>query len=900
MFPILYYKDLDYSGLKSKFDKVVTSLSQGDFKSADVKKLKPTGYFRAKLDDTNRLLFLPVKHQGHTHFLMLEVIKNHDYNKSRFLAGSELKEENIIANDMSQQNISYDMKFVQKNRPVRLLDKFIMFDDRQDDIIQHPLPLIIIGSAGSGKTSVTLEKLKTLTGHCLYISLSSYLVSHTQKIYYAHGYQNSDQELDFLSFEEFLETIKIPGGKEITASEFMKWFHNQATSKNIKDGRKLFEEFRGVITGADASVNYLSKDRYMSLGVKQSIYLEEQRQEVYQLFEKYLNFLKKENYHDSNITANEYQSLAEKKYDAVVIDEVQDFTNSQLSLVLNSLKQSGQFLLCGDANQIVHPNFFSWSNLKSYFHTTDAFHTHKITQILTKNYRNSPEVTELANRILKFKNYRFGSVDKESHYLVESVSQSTGEVSCLGMTPKIVKEFNEKTSSSIHYAVLVLHESDKAKAALHFKTPLIFTVQEAKGLEYQNIILYNFISNESRYTEIAKGMDASYLTVDFEYARAKKKTDKSLETYKFYINALYVAVTRSVKNVYLIEEVPKHRFLQLLEVNEINNLLLQEETSSSDEWQKEASKLAMQGKKEQAQAIEEKVLKKQQVPWEVINKDVLQQLIQKCLVTKKVSKKEQITLLNYALVYNDQKLITQLTQFGLKAAQNLNKSMTLLEDAYFREYMYRNSTAMLGNINRYGIAFRNTFNMTPLMCAAYVGNSEHIAELTQLGADINEVDNNNQTALFIALSKATKDDKYLKNKLPDIYQTLIPDAISLQINDKLIKIPAHKGEFLLLLWMMMYLRYESHNVKPGLILAFTAVKLFEMFSSFSDKITPVFRKKRQYISSILSKNEVNSTHPYNYKLFKRIKRGVYTVNPDVKMRISGEWVNVSEMSDHEA
>ena len=35
--------------------------------------------------------------------------------------------------------------------------------------------------------------------------------------------------------------------------------------------------------------------------------------------------------------------------------------------------------------------------------------------------------------------------------------------------------------------------------------------------------------------------------------RARDKTDKSLEVYKFYVNALYVALTRAVRNVYLIE-----------------------------------------------------------------------------------------------------------------------------------------------------------------------------------------------------------------------------------------------------------------------------------------------------------------------------------------------------------
>jgi hypothetical protein len=890
MFPILYYNNLNYSGLKSKFEKVVAAISRGDFKSADVKKLKPTSYLRAKLDDTNRLLFLPIKHNEKTYLLILEVIKNHDYDKSRFLAGATINENNFIATEV-ETDTTETLKSIQDNRPVHLLDKFVVFDDAQNDVMQYPLPLIVIGSAGSGKTSVTLEKLKQLTGNCLYISLSRYLVGHTQKIYYSHNYVNDDQELDFLSFEEFLETIKIPRGKEITANNFMQWFSKQPTSKLVKDGRKLFEELRGVITGSDALTPYLDRDSYYNLGIKQSIYLEDQRPEVYRLFEKYLALLSEDNYHDSNIVASEYQKIVNQKYDAIVIDEVQDFTNSQLSLVLNSLKEKGQFLLCGDANQIVHPNFFSWSKLKSYFHEGDDLQTYSITRILTKNYRNTPEVTELANRVLRFKNYRFGSVDKESHYLVECISKTHGQVSCLESNQKVLEEFNEKTSTSINYAILVLHENDKAKASREFNSPLIFTVQEAKGLEYENIILYNFVSSESRYEEIAKGMDKSYLSAEFEYGRAKKKTDKSLETYKFYVNSLYVAITRSVKNVYIIEDNPQHKFLKLLEINEIKNVALQTEKSSENEWQKEASKLVMQGKDEQAQAIEDRILQRQQVPWEILDVSYLEGLIKKAFVDKSASKKEQIKLLNYAVLYNDHDLINRLRQSELKAAKSISKSIMLMEDQYFSDYAYRNNKKMHSNIKAYGLEFKNQFNLTPLMCAAYMGNELHVKELLELGANLYETDNKGRTPLMIAMSKSCVDNKYAQNKLPGIYNQVKPDSISVQIDNRLIKIDPRKAEFLFLLHLIAIVR--NHSV-VGKSVVFSAGNLSDNFSGLSSKIVPEFRKRRTYVSSILSKNEIDSKNPYSCKLFKRVKIGFYIINPEIKLRMKDNWVGIND------
>jgi len=74
VYPILYYNNLDCSGLESKFNKIIKFLQDGDFKSAEVKKLKPTDYFRAKLDITNRLLFKLIKHKDQQYLLILEPV----------------------------------------------------------------------------------------------------------------------------------------------------------------------------------------------------------------------------------------------------------------------------------------------------------------------------------------------------------------------------------------------------------------------------------------------------------------------------------------------------------------------------------------------------------------------------------------------------------------------------------------------------------------------------------------------------------------------------------------------------------------------------------------------------------------------------------------------------------
>lgn len=60
------------------------------------------------------------------------------------------------------------------------------------------------------------------------------------------------------------------------------------------------------------------------------------------------------------------------------------------------------------------------------------------------------------------------------------------------------RNLNDKTFCSTMFAVLVMKKEDKAAARKIFKTPLLFSIHESKGLEYENVILLDFISGNAR------------------------------------------------------------------------------------------------------------------------------------------------------------------------------------------------------------------------------------------------------------------------------------------------------------------------------------------------------------------------------------------------------------------
>jgi len=192
----------------------------------------------------------------------------------------------------------------------------------------------------------------------VYLTHSAYLAQNARELYYAHGFTYPNQEATFLSYREFIESLRVPPGREALWRDFADWFTRMRQSFKGIDPHQAFEEIRGVLAAGEDGP--LSREAYLALGVRQSIFQADARARLYDLFEKYRSWLAESKLFDLNLVAHEWQAFAVPRYDFMVIDEVQDLTRVQLVLALKTLKTAGHFLLCGDSNQIVHPNFFSW------------------------------------------------------------------------------------------------------------------------------------------------------------------------------------------------------------------------------------------------------------------------------------------------------------------------------------------------------------------------------------------------------------------------------------------------------------------------------------------------------------------------------------------------------------
>lgn len=889
---ILEYAGLDTSRVVRGYQKVIEALAAGNFRAAQVKKLSNLvhgKFYRARLDDTHRLLFTLVRRGDEVCVLVLETILNHDYDKSRFLRGAAIDESRIPDADWAEALAdAQPMRYLHPERStVHLLDKPLSFDDAQHAIFQEAAPLIVVGSAGSGKTALTLEKLKCVDGEVLYVTHSSYLAQSARDLYFAGGFEGSFQDAAFLSYRDFVESIEVPAGREATWRDFAAWFARMRQSFRNLDPHQAFEEIRGVLAADAAGV--LTRTAYRELGVRQSIYPAQARDEVYDLFERYCTWLADAGLYDLNLIAHAWLTRAAPRYDFVVIDEVQDMTPIQLSLVLRTLKHPGQFLLCGDSNQIVHPNFFSWSKVKSLFWNTPELAERQQLRVLRANFRNGEQVTRLANQLLRIKQSRFGSIDRESNFLVASVGGASGAIHLLQDKESTRKELDTRIRRSTAFAVLVMRDEDKAEARKAFSTPLLFSIHEAKGLEYPNIILYRIVSaHRDKFLEITHEVLPEDLVGDtLDYRRARDKTDKSLEIYKFFVNALYVGFTRAIDNLYLLESDPQHPLFALLGVHPVGEVKVDARQSSLEDWNREARKLELQGKAEQAAAIRSAILRQSPVPWPVLDQKQVEERLHKVFREGLPGGKLRQQLLDFATCFDLPLLAEKLAGDapGRAPRPTVQQHHVLGRKSYLG-YFAHNFKDILRQCEQHGLEHRLPMYLTPLMAAAAAGNVALVEALLERGADPEASDAFGWNPLHWAMREAFRDAKFARGPFAALYERLAPPVVDMKSGKRMVRIARHHAEYFLVQTLWVLFRSRFTHTQRRLDPAFDTAGILAVWKDLPANAVLPERNKRAHLSGILSRNEVDSNYPYNRALFRRLTQGWYQFNPELMVRRS--------------
>jgi hypothetical protein len=321
--------------------------------------------------------------------------------------------------------------------------------------------------------------------------------------------------------------------------------------------------------------------------------------------------------------------------------------------------------------------------------------------------------------------------------------------------------------------------------------------------------------------------------------------------------------------------------------------IIKEDISSDDDWKREARRLEMQGKTEQAEAIRKNILATEKPNWEPMTPECFQSVKKDALNPDSFNKKAKDRLFDFALLHNQLLVIDRLAELKYKRAERYESERASLFRKYYQHYKEDHVKMIVPLLNRYGIDYRDEHNFTPLHAAAYAGAVNIAKTLLSNGANPDVLDTFGKTPIRIALQQGFLLPDYARNKLGKIYSLLLSDSLKIQVDGQLIKIDSHKIEYLLI---NLFIAVQSMIIQTKQYHEEMGVKVDDLIGNiqhFSVAVMPAYRKKREYLLSLLAKHELGSLNQYNKKIFKRISRGYYLLNPELKILHNEEWTSIA-------
>ena len=351
---------------------------------------------------------------------------------------------------------------------------------------------------------------------------------------------DSEDDLDDDFDEEILPSqsdavkVKLQERREVTASYFAKviWpkISKHVTLQDVKiDPLLVWMEIKSFIKGSLDAIKtkegYLSLQEYEEIGRKMAPNYSQNRQEIYEIFKVYKDYLqhhRKEELHnvfdECDLTHSIYTRLNSLKdlpwsIHSIYIDEVQDFTQAELSIFIRICRDPNDLFLTGDtAQSIMRGISFRFKDLRSLFDRASKQQMTKKSKVqipkinkLEINFRSHTGVLKLAASVIELMKHFFPNS-------FDCLPDDEGMFK--GPTPKVlnchnisdlalVLRGNKRESSAIefgaHQVIIVQSEEAKKKIPDVLKAGIVLTVFESKGLEFDDVLLYDFF----KYSQVS-------------------------------------------------------------------------------------------------------------------------------------------------------------------------------------------------------------------------------------------------------------------------------------------------------------------------------------------------------------------------------------------------------------
>lgn len=563
---------------------LIIRLQNGELKYPQVKKLKginfgekPVG--RAKLDKKRRLIYTYELYNGENTLCILAV-NNHNYahlkRQLKSTAASMIKEVDLPQLPIAAAD--YELLPAVSNK-----EGMIVWDEQQQACHVYPDPVIFYGPPGAGKTVVLYNNmLRNLYAQqhntegrqpVLFISQSGGLVESLQLDYKSTGLPFEVRFFTWLKYLAFL----YPAKPLLKEEHFKEWFKAEKWTEN---SREIHYEFSLIAA--------LGEKKYLQLGKRQCHYSGDKIMQgrLISLFKKWQTNVESVNGIDPMIQV--INSATETNFAEIYCDETQNLPPVALFSLVN---MTNRYAASMDIEQCLLSSPFIHNYLKELL-----FERHQKYQEITlaKTWRCPPEIMNVANHLKNFQHQIDSSGNRRPYRDVQSMlPEKSGVISWVDN-----KNFSklQKLCQSAKTVVIVETATEELRKIIQKELCMnnILTPKEAIGLEFDNIILFNPISQRPCLKELAQAKPGSVSELSLEQSNA--------------LNAIFVCLTRAKKNFFIYDEA-QHRWPEFLQAlfgklphNQINTDVSLEETSKK-EWMVLVSKYLDEGQFDNARQI---------------------------------------------------------------------------------------------------------------------------------------------------------------------------------------------------------------------------------------------------------------------------------------------------------
>ncbi|KAI0369977.1 hypothetical protein BV20DRAFT_330785 [Pilatotrama ljubarskyi] len=347
------------------------------------------------------------------------------------------------------------------------------------------------------------------------------------------------------------------------------WFHfPQSLTKSLNPDL-VFSEFLGVIQGSNEALNsekgHLDRDTYCRRGHRSLISDADQREAIYELYLAYRK--KKKQLWQRDAADRTYElvnALKEERFpgrpvDFLYVDEAQDNLLTD-TYVLRALcpNPHGMFWAGDTAQTIAAGSAFRFSELKAFLHQASAASgapaPPSLTMFdLTTNYRSHSGIVNCAAAIVELIT-RFwpDSVDRlpqERGMTVGPKPTFFWHQSTTGCRQFLADDSGSTAEFGARQCILVRTEATRDRLRSQFgEVGIILTVPESKGLEFDDVLLYNpFEDSSMDYQQWRIVLDGipGHIAPALDNARHSGICRE--------LKFLYVAVTRARMNLWIVD-----------------------------------------------------------------------------------------------------------------------------------------------------------------------------------------------------------------------------------------------------------------------------------------------------------------------------------------------------------